>query len=64
MLFWLGLLPGVFLLSVNKKTEKTAPAGAIDQIGHVLIQLVHAFAETPNKAAIFQAKWDVQDGFW
>ena len=38
--------------------------GAIDQIGHVLLRLIHAFAEAPDCANIFQAKWDIKDGFW
>ena len=38
--------------------------GAIDQIGHVLLYLAHAFAEAPDCANIFQEKWDINDGFW
>jgi uncharacterized cupin superfamily protein len=51
---------------VNDTTIKTAPKGALDQLGHVLSQIIHAFAEsddTPD-AKIFMAKWDVKDGFW
>ena len=44
--------------------EKTAPAGSIDQIGHLLMQLVHAFAEALDNVMIFQAKWDVCNSFW
>jgi hypothetical protein len=44
--------------------EKTAPAGAINQIGECLARIVHAFAETDSEAKIFTAKWDIKDGFW
>ena len=36
----------------------------MDQIGHVLLRLIHAFAEAPDCENIFQAKWDIKDGFW
>ncbi len=43
-----------------------APKGALDQLGHVLSRIVHAFAESEdtNDTKIFMAKWDVKDGFW
>ena len=50
--------------SVNSTTVKTAPQGAIDQIGHVLPRLIHAFATADENAKIFMAKWDIKDGFW
>ena len=50
--------------SVNNTTVKTAPKGAIDQIGHVLPRLIHAFAAVEENAKIFMAKWDIKDGFW
>ena len=50
--------------SVNENSEKTAPGGAIDQIGHVLLRLIRALAEAPDGAKIFQEKWDIKDGFW
>ena len=50
--------------SVNENSEKTAPGGAIDQIGHVLLSLIHAFSESPYCAKIFQATQDINDGFW
>ena len=40
------------------------PGRAIGQIGHVLLRLVHAFAEAPDCANILQEKWDIKDGFW
>jgi hypothetical protein len=43
---------------------KTAPKGAIDQLGHSLTRIIHAFAETEEDARIFMAKWDIKDKFW
>jgi hypothetical protein len=37
---------------------------AIDQLGHTLTCIIHAFAETEDEAKIFMAKWDIKDGFW
>ena len=62
--FSLKLTPCGRVPSVNENSEKTAPGGAIDQIGHVLLLLIHAFTEAPDGAKIFQAKWDIKDGFW
>ena len=45
-------------------TVKMAPKGAIDQLGHSLSRIIHAFAETEDDARIFMAKWDIKDGFW
>ena len=50
--------------SVNSTSIKTAPAGAIDQMGHALQRIIHAFAQAPENAKIFSAKWDIKDGFW
>jgi hypothetical protein len=52
------------LAAVNNTTVKSAPKGAIDQIGECLSQIVHAFAEASKDAKIFMAKWDIKDGFW
>jgi hypothetical protein len=52
------------LPSVNESTVKTAPQGAIDQMGHVLSRIIHAFAEAKEDSKIFLAKWDIKDGFW
>ena len=54
--FSLKLTPPGRVHLVNKNNNKTAPGGAIDQIGHVLLHLIHAFAEAPDCANIFQAK--------
>jgi hypothetical protein len=50
--------------SVNDTTEKTAPRGAIGQLGQALQQIIHAFGEASKDDKIFMAKWDVKDGFW
>ncbi len=55
---------GGIIESVNDTTEKWAPRGAIDQLGHLLKQLIHAFAKADDNAVILMAKWDIQDGFW
>ena len=62
--FHLQLKLGGTLPSVNATTIKTAPRGAIDQLGHSLTRIIHAFAETKDEACIFMAKWDIKDGFW
>ena len=49
--------------SVNENSEKTALGGAIDQIGHFLLYLIHAFSEALDCANISQEKWDIKDGF-
>jgi hypothetical protein len=36
----------------------------MDQLGHALTQIIHAFAEVEDDARIFMAKWDIKDGFW
>ena len=62
--FPLRLEDGGVIESVNVTTEKWAPRGAIDQLGHSLKRIIHAFAEADNDAIILMAKWDIQDGFW
>ncbi len=62
--FHLRLKQGGILLSVNATTVKMAPKGAIDQLGHSLLRIIYAFAETEDDARIFLAKWDIKDGFW
>ncbi len=62
--FKLCLEDGGVVESVNDTTEKWAPRGAIDQLGHSLKWLIHAFAEADDDAVILLAKWDIQDGFW
>jgi len=50
--------------SVNDSTVKTAPKGAIDQMGHTLARIIHAMAQADEDAKVFMAKWDIKDGFW
>ena len=60
----LRLEDGTSLPSVNEASEKTGPSGAVDQLGHSLQRIIHAFATAPEDAKVFSAKWDVKDGFW
>jgi hypothetical protein len=62
--FMLHLSNGSVRLSVNDTTVKTTLHGAIDQLGHLLSRMIHAFAEAEENNKIFTAKWDVKDGFW
>jgi hypothetical protein len=62
--FPVKLKDGSIVCSVNDSTTKTAPQGAIDQMGHSLQQIIHVFAEADNNDKIFMAKWDIKDGFW
>jgi hypothetical protein len=62
--FHLRLKQGGILPSVNATTIKTGPKGDIDQLGHSLMRIIHAFVETEDNAWIFMAKWDIKDGFW
>jgi len=62
--FHLRLARGEVLPSVNSTTVKMASKGTIDQLGHLLSHIIHAFAETEDDTRIFMAKWDIKDGFW
>ncbi len=62
--FSLALNNGTHLPSVNDTTTKTAPMASVDQLGHSLSRMIHAFADTTEDDKIFMAKWDVKDGFW
>ena len=62
--FSLRLEDGTSVPSVNEASVKTAPRGAIDQMGHTLQRIIHAFAQADPDAKIFMAKWDIKDGFW
>ncbi len=62
--FVLRLEDGGVVPLVNDTTEKLAPRGEIDQLGHCLKRVIHAFAEVDDDAVILMAKWDIQDGFW
>ena len=50
--------------SVNAATSKTAPQGAIDQIGQVLPRIIAAIADSKPGENVFMAKFDIKDGFW
>ena len=54
--FNLRLKQGGIVPSVNVTTIKTAPKGAIDQLGHALTCIIYAFAEAKEDACIFMAK--------
>ena len=62
--FNLLLKQGGIVLLVNSTTTKIAPKGAINQLGHSLNCIIHAFAEAEEDAHIFMAKWDIKYGFW
>jgi hypothetical protein len=62
--FRLRLKDGGTVPSVNEATTLEAPAAAIDQMGHALSRIIHAFAEADDDAKIFMAKFDIKDGFW
>ena len=62
--FAIRLQDGTEVPSVNASTTKSAPHGAIDQLGHALGRVIHAFASTSEDEKVFMAKWDIKDGFW
>jgi hypothetical protein len=55
---------GGFLDLVNDSTIKMGPRGALDQLGHALSQIIHAFAKADDNDKILMAKWDIKGGFW
>ena len=63
-LTWMRKDVGGNVPSVNANTTKSAPRGAMDQIGHALDRVIHAVATAPEGKKIYFAKWDVRDGFW
>ena len=54
--FAIGLENGGVIPLVNETSKKTAPRGAIDQMGHSLMRVVHAFAQADPDAKLFMAK--------
>jgi hypothetical protein len=62
--FALQLEDGSPVMSLNNSTTKTAPYSAIDQLGHSLMQIVHASAEVDNDVKVFFAKFGIKYGFW
>ena len=55
---------GEHVPSVNENTGRTAPHGALDQLGQSLQRIIHAFAEAGPDDKVFAAKFDIKDGFW
>ena len=49
---------------MNDTTVKTAPGGAINQLGECLSRIIHAFTAAEEDAKIYMAKWDIKNGFW
>ena len=62
--FAIRLTDGSRIPSVNNATTKLAPRGAINQMGHSLSHIIHAFMSTSDDEKVFMAKWDIKDGFW
>jgi hypothetical protein len=64
--FGVKLCDGTYVSSVNEGTTLEAPAGAIDQLGHSLSRVIHAFAEANDNDKIFMCKFDIKDvsGAW
>lgn len=62
--FGIRLEDGAQVPSVNESSIKTAPRGAIDQLGQSLDRVIHAMAQAEQDAKVFMAKWDIKDGFW
>ena len=62
--FSLLLQDGSQVSLVIENTTKSATARALDQIGHSLSWIIHAFASTVVDEKVFMAKWDIKDGFW
>ena len=51
-------------MDVNNTSTRTAPQGSINQIGHLLKCIIHAFTEAVDNEKTFLAKCDVNDSFW
>jgi hypothetical protein len=56
LLFALCLEDGGVIKSVNDTMEKWTPHGAINQLGHSLKRIIHAFTEVEDNAVILMAK--------
>ena len=54
--FALRLKKGELPPSVNKFSVKTAPQGAIDQLGHSHMHIIHEFAQADEDTKNFMAK--------
>jgi hypothetical protein len=51
-------------VAVNNTTIKTAPKGAIDQIGECMSRIIHRFSKMEPTAKVFMAKLDMKGSFW
>lgn len=64
--FVLRLEADTIIDSVNNTSTKTAPHGAIEKMGHALMQIIHTMAEA-NEAGtdgkVFMEKRDIKVGF-
>ncbi len=60
--FRLRLHDGRELLAVKDTSTKTAPQGSINQIGHSLKRIIHAFAEASDDEKIFMANGMIRMG--
>jgi hypothetical protein len=54
--------PEEIIQLVNKLMTKTAPREAVDQLGHLLLRIIHVFVEADD-AKVFMEKWDIKDVF-
>ena len=56
---------GWYLPSVNKATNKTAPAEALDQVGTAMTRIIEALATAPlSEEPIQFSKFNIKDEFW
>jgi hypothetical protein len=59
LLFAINLSPTELFPSINSQTTKSVPAGAINQLGHSFLHIIHAFAMANKDDKIYMAKWDI-----
>ena len=60
----LRLKNGELLPLVNEPCVKTAARRGINQLEHVLMPMIPAFAQADEYMKSFIAKWDIKDGSW
>jgi len=61
--FAINLENGGVIPSVNDTSEKTAPEGTIEHLEHLLMRIIHAFAQADEDATIFYGKMGYQEQF-
>jgi hypothetical protein len=59
----LWLTDGGVVKSFNNTTTKLAPQGTINQLGHLLKRIIHAFSKVEDDVVVLMAKWDIHDGY-